>query len=134
MNTNPAGRIASIHSGQKPPRSTTFLRPHQFAPARSATHPTATVTRPCQPVRTTYSQVTALLTLDNRALSELGWQHLSRPLVVVSSPAWDQSAEQAPGNRPGHPATDTYSTPAMSSRSAATWVLSARRPAAVRDI
>ena len=76
----------------------------------------------------------ALATADNRALSELGWQHLSQPLVVVSSPARDQSAEQAPGNRPGHPATDTYSTPAMSSRSAATWVLSARRPAAVRDI
>ena len=72
----------------------------------------------------------ALATADNRALCELGWQ----PIVDVSSRPGDQSVEQARRKRPGHTATVTYSTPAMSSRSAATWVLSARRPAAVRDI
>jgi len=75
MNTNPAGRIASIHSGQKPPRSTTFLRPHQVRPgAERAVHTPHCNSHKarCQPVRTTYSQVTALLTLDNRALHELG--------------------------------------------------------------
>ena len=100
MNTNPAGRIASIHSGQKPPRSTTFLRPHQVRPgAERAVHTPHCNSHKarCQPVRTTYSQVTALLTLDNRALSRvtkpirLTWRLKARatgPLPNVRKRTW----------------------------------------------
>jgi hypothetical protein len=35
-----------------------------------------------------------LVTTDNRALSELGWQHLSQPLVDVRSRAGIESVEQ----------------------------------------
>jgi len=76
----------------------------------------------------------ALVTGDNRALCGLGWQHLSHHLSMWASGPGIKSVEQSTSKRPGHPATDTYSTPAMSSRSAATCVLSAVRPAAVREI
>jgi len=74
MNTNPAGRIASIHSGQKPPSQHDISQAASVRPgAERAVHTPHCNSHKarCQPVRTTYSHVTALLTLDNRALREL---------------------------------------------------------------
>src|SRR5664279_4825687 len=46
----------------------------------------------------------SLVTADNRALSELGWQHLSQPLVDVRSRAGIESVEQ---KRSGYPEPQT---------------------------
>ena len=124
-------------------------------PVRAATQPPGPVTKHvtwtapaahCQPATTAGRRSAAqaekspdrhkcVITADNRGIMRAG---LAAPLATICCcefPARGSiPVEQGHLERPGHPATDTYSTPAMSSRSAATWVLSARRPAAVRDI
>jgi len=50
----------------------------------------------------------AAVTADNRALSELGWQHLSQPLVDVRSRAGIESVEQGHNlKRSGYPEPQT---------------------------